>query len=138
MGNIYKQWTAVVNIVFTIAAVILIVTKFTDTGMLGRTVMVVMVLLFPVIQPLAVLIMSVRQAGTIKVDTTLSISDRGFGIQVLDHRQLIQWKDFKAVIKRPGMLVMMPDEKHAYLIPDRVTRESKEALYQAVLERIRK
>lgn len=132
MSNVYHQWTAVVNIVFTIAAFVLAVAKFAGAHPFMKAVMVLLCLLFPVIQPLAIYLKARSQALRIRVDTTLVISDEGFGIQVKEHRQLIRWKDFKGIIKRWGLLVLMPDEVHAYLLPDRVTGDNKESVFQAV------
>ena len=98
--------------------------------------MIMLILLFPVLQPLAVYGKSLRQAGSIKVDTTLNISPSGFDIIVKDHRQHILWKDFKAILRRSSLTVLMPDERHAYLLPDRITGERREALQKYVQEMI--
>ena len=121
MGNIYHQWTAVVNIVFTIAALILVVARFRDAHPVLQALMLMALFLFPVIQPLVIFSRAYAQARAVTVDTTLIMEDDAFTIRVKSHTQRIPWRDFAGVIARPGLIVLMPDEIHAYLLPDRVT-----------------
>ena len=76
--------------------------------------------------------MARKQALAIRVDTTLTIDDGGFGIRVNAHRQRILWKDFKGVTRRWSLTVLMPDEVHAYLLPDRVTGDAREQVFRDV------
>ena len=128
MSNIYHQWTAVVNIVFTFAVLALIIARFRDASSVFQALMILALLIFPVFQPLAIYLRSRKQALAITVDTTLTFDEGGFGIRVRDHRQRILWKDFHGALLRADLIVLMPDEIHAYLLPDRVTGEKKESL----------
>lgn len=130
MSNIYHQWTAVVNIVFTLAALVLIIARWRGAHPILQGLMALAFLLFPALQPLAVYLRSRRQAAAIREDTTLTIEDGGFGIRVRAHRQKILWKDFHGAMSRAGLIVLMPDEIHAYLLPDRVTGGDREKLVQ--------
>ena len=132
MSNIYHQWTAIVNIIFTMAAIALVIARFAEASAFLRGLMIFPCLIFPVFQPLALYLRARKQALAIRVDTTLTMDDTGFGIRVKDHRQLILWKDFKGVLKRWDLLVFMPDETHAYLLPGRVSGTDKENLYSDV------
>ena len=85
-------------------------------------------------QPLFTYFGAIRDAQSIKVDTTVSFDTRGMLIRVLEHRQNISWKNFVPdekgkgmVILRKPMLVVIPDQLHAYLIPNRAfgTEEKK-------------
>ena len=128
MSNIYHQWTAVINVVFTAAALALIIARWGSAQAFFRGLMILALLIFPLFQPLAIYLRSRKQALAIKVDTTLSFDEGGFGIQVKAHHQRILWKDFHGVICRADLIVLMPDEVHAYLLPDRVTGERKQEL----------
>ena len=91
--------------------------------------MVLAFLLFPVIQPLVMLLRGKRSADAIREDTTLILTEKGLEIRVLDHRQEIPWKKFLPVVRRPGLTVLRPDRTHAYFLPDRVTgKEAQEVL----------
>ena len=130
MGNIYHQWTAVVGIVFTLAALALIIARWQGAHPILKGLMLLAFLLFPAGQPLAVYLRSRRQAGAIREDTTLVFEESGFGIRVRSHRQKILWKDFHGATSRSGLIILMPDEIHAYLLPDRVTGEDRRLLVE--------
>ena len=135
MGNVYSQWTAVVNVVFTGALIGLTVSRWGSSGPLFRAVMVFGMLLFPVLQPLALYLRSVKSAEGIRPETTLRFDDSAMEIIVNEHRQRIPWKNFSAPVRRPGLVVIGPDGMHLYLLPDRVTGEQKEAVQAFLTEK---
>lgn len=127
--NTYRSWMAVINAVFTAAMIALAVSRFSETNLLGKVLIVLGILVFPVIQPLAMALAAAREAKRIPVDTTVSFDDAGMHIQVQDHRQTVRWHDFHYVQKRPKMLLAVPDGQHAYLLPNRILGQDKEPLY---------
>ncbi|MCR4763245.1 MAG: hypothetical protein K5696_06925 [Lachnospiraceae bacterium] len=138
MSNIYHQWTAVVNVVFTAAALVLIAVRFSGAQPVLQALMLLMASAFPVIQPIAIWLQAGKQAKAIQVDTTLTMDDSGFGIRVKNHRQLILWRDFTGVRRRFDLTVLLPDENHAYLLPDRVTGAEREQMLRDVREAMEK
>ncbi len=138
MGNTYSQWTGIVNVIFTAAFIALAVSRWTDTNILGKILMVLAVMIFPVFQPLAIFLRSLRQAGAIKPETKLSFGEKGIGITVEAHHQDIGWEKAQLPVKRPGLLVVFPDSQHAYLVPDRVTGEEKQELERYIIAHIKK
>lgn len=139
MENVYRNWIGFVEILFTVIFLILIIFKWNDTNAVGKTLLVVFTLLFPVIQPLCIYIAARRDVSAInKEDTTLTFEDTGLHIQVKDHKQFIMWRDFYPIIKRPAMLVVTPDGIHAYLLTNRILKDKKQEVYDYCMERIRK
>ena len=134
-SNLYRQWTVIVNIVFTAAFAALIYAKWSDTNLLGHILMIVGLLMFPVIQPAAVYIASWLEARKIPYETELTFDEKGMGIQVKEHRQFIRWPDFHGAKMRRGYLMVIPDGNHAYLLPDRVLEDRKQELYEYILAR---
>ena len=68
-------------------------------------------------------------------------------IKVLQHVQRIPWKSFipdekggGMVIQRRSMLVVVPDQMHAYLLPNRAlgTDDEKKRLYAFMTEQLKK
>ena len=94
MGNIYSSPRALVNVIFTVAIIVLIAAKWTGTNWLGHLIMVVMLLIFPVFQPLFSYFASIRDAVSIRVDTTLTFDEDGMKIHVYKHSQHIRWRGF--------------------------------------------
>lgn len=136
MGNIYSSPRALVNVIFTVAIIVLIAAKWTGTNWLGHLIMVVMLLIFPVFQPLFSYFASIRDAVSIRVDTTLTFDEDGMKIHVYKHSQHIRWRDFYSVRKRRSMLLVIPDGMHAYLLTNRILGSEKDELYNALTEQI--
>ncbi len=134
MSNIYSQWTAIVNIIFTVAMIILLIARWNQSGDAFRILMILGVMLFPVIQPLFIMMRSARQAESITEETSLEFDNSGMMIQVRNHKQQINWDDFNGVIKRPGTLIVMPDGKHAYILTNRVVHDEMNDLYEFIKE----
>lgn len=147
MENYYRNWTAIVSIVFTLSILALAIAKWNATNGLGKALLVIFLLVFPVFHPLFMYFRSIRDAQMIKVETTVSFDDRGMGIRVLEHRQLIPWKSFipdergkGMVIMRKPMLIVITDQIHAYLLPNRVlgTETEKKVLYDYISAQLKK
>ena len=127
MENHYRNWTGLVSIVYTLSMLALTITKWNSTNGLGKALLLIFLLVFPLFQPLFVYFISIRDAQAIKADTTLSFDETGMEIRVLKHVQRIPWKSFVPdekgggmVIQRRSMLVVVPDQMHAYLLTNRV------------------
>ena len=133
MENYYRNWTALVSVVFTLSILVLTLAKWNATNGLGKALMVIFLLVFPVFQPLYIYLISIRDAQAVQVDTTLSFDTTGMEIKVQKHLQRIPWKSFVPdekgggmVINRRSMLVVVPDRVHAYLLPNRIFESDSE------------
>ena len=147
MENHYRNWTGLVSIVYTLSMLALTITKWNSTNGLGKALLLIFLLVFPLFQPLFVYFISIRDAQAIKADTTLSFDETGMEIKVLKHVQRIPWKSFVPdekgggmVIQRRSMLVVVPDQMHAYLLTNRVlgTDDEKKRLYAFMTEQLKK
>lgn len=132
MSNIYSQWTALVNIIFTAAMVILIAARWGETHIFFKGIMIFGLILFPVIQPLAIYFKSSAQAESITDETRLVFDDAGMHISVRDHGQLIRWNEYKTAINRPFILISIPDGRHAYILTDRILKGQRKELYNYI------
>lgn len=147
MENYYRNWTALVSIIFTLSILALAIAKWNATNGLGKAILIILLLVFPVIQPLYIYMISIRDAQALQVDTTLSFDGTGMEIKVQKHLQRIPWKSFVPdekgggmVICRKSMLVVVPDQMHAYLLPNRVFESDarKKELFDFMTEQLRK
>ena len=147
MENYYRNWTALVSIVFTLSILALTIARWNATNGLGKALMVIGLLVFPVFQPLYIYFTSIRDAQALQVDTTLSFDTSGMEIKVQKHLQRIPWKSFVPdekgggmVINRRAMLVVVPDQAHAYLIPNRVFESDarKKELFDFMTDQLHK
>ena len=147
MENYYRNWTALVSIVFTLSILALIIAKWNATNGLGKALMVIFLLVFPLFQPLYIYLISIRDAQALQVDTTLSFDETGMEIKVQKHLQRIAWKSFVPdekgggmAINRKSMLVVVPDQVHEYLIPNRVFESDakKKELFDFMTDQLHK
>ena len=147
MENYYRNWTALVSIIFTLSILALMIARWNATNGLGRALMVICLLVFPLFQPLFMYFTAIRDAQAVQVDTTLSFDTTGMEIKVQKHVQRIPWKSFVPdetgggmVINRKSMLVVVPDQIHAYLIPGRAfeSEAKKKELFDFMTEQLRK
>lgn len=147
MENHYRNWTGLVSVIYTLSLLVLTVAKWNSTNGLGKALLLIFLLVFPVIQPLCVYFISIRDAQAIKADTTLYFDEKGMEIKVIKHLQRIPWKSFVPgekgggmVINRSSMLVVIPDQIHAYLLPNRVFegKEKKAELYAFIAGQLKK
>ncbi|MBQ7428094.1 MAG: hypothetical protein IJV29_00325 [Butyrivibrio sp.] len=129
MSNIYSQWTAIVNVLFTIAMAVLIVNRWSDSSDVFRGLMLLGLSLFPVIQPLVIYLRASAMSRSITEETELSFDSAGMHIRVLGHSQLVSWKEYRATIKRRLLLILLPDKDHAYILTNRILQGQKEDLY---------
>lgn len=132
MTNIYSQWTALVNIIFTVAMAFLIANRWSDSHVFFKGIMVFAFCLFPVIQPISIYLKSARQVEGITRETELNFDEIGMHIKVQDHNQLIKWKDYKTTVNRPFVLVPIPDGEHAYILTERILKGQHRELYEFI------
>ena len=147
MENYYRNWTAIVSIVFTLSILALAIARWNATNGLGKAILIILLLVFPLFQPLFIYMTSIRDAQAVQVDTTLSFDTTGMEIKVQKHVQRILWKSFVPdekgggmAIGRKSMLVVVPDQVHAYLLPNRVFRSDaeKKELLDFMIDQLKK
>lgn len=147
MENYYRNWTAIVSIVFTLSILALAIARWNATNGLGKAILIILLLAFPLFQPLFIYMTSIRDAQAVQVDTTLSFDTTGMEIKVQKHVQRIPWKSFVPdekgggmAIGRKSMLVVVPDQVHAYLLPNRVFRSDaeKKELLDFMIDQLKK
>lgn len=147
MENYYRNWTAIVSIVFTLSILALAIARWNATNGLGKAILIILLLVFPLFQPLFIYMTSIRDAQSVQVDTTLSFDTTGMEIKVQKHVQRIPWKSFVPdekgggmAIGRKSMLVVVPDQVHAYLLPNRVFKSDaeKKELLDFMIDQLKK
>ena len=138
MNYTYGSMVGVCNILFTAGAVAVTTVYWGTAPAWQRVLMIVALLLFPVIQPLAVYGRARKQASGIKEDTTITIDAAGVLVAVGKQRSQLPWSSIKRVSKKPGMVIIFSDTTHGFVLTNRVLGKEKEDVYQYVASRIKK
>lgn len=137
MVRTYKAAIGVVNIVFTVAMILLVFRFWKTAPDILRILMIFGCLVFPVIQPLATYGMCVKQLENMPRDMELKFDDVGVHVSTGGQSELIRWNKVKNAIKRSNMIVVMSDDSHGYMLTNRVLGNEKEEFYNFLCSKIR-
>ena len=137
MKRTYKSFVGLINVIFTIAMILLTIRFWAGASDLIRTLLVMGCILFPVLQPLAVYGNSVKQLEEMPKDMELVFNDTGVRVLVGEKSELLRWNRIRNAIKRSSMIVIMSDDSHGYMLTNRVLGEQKEEFYQYLCSKIR-
>jgi hypothetical protein len=137
MVRTYKAAIGVVNIVFTVAMILLAFRFWKTAPDILRVLMIFGCLVFPVIQPLATYGMCVKQLENMPRDMELKFDDVGVHVSTGGQSELIRWNKVKNAIKRSNMIVVMSDDSHGYMLTNRVLGNEKEEFYNFLCSKIR-
>ena len=137
MARTYRSLIGLVNVIFTVAMILLTLRFWPTTSDLLRVFMILGCILFPVVQPLAIYGNSVKQLEDLPKDMELLFNDGGLRVFVGDKSELIRWSRIRNAIKRSNMIVVMSDDSHGYMLTNRVLGDQKEEFYEYICKKIR-
>lgn len=124
----------IVNLLFTLAAVFLIVTRWGILTMPYRALLVVCALMFTVWQPLLLYNKARKQAkfSAVKEPMMLAFGEEGLKVEQNGQEALFTWDQMGRLDKMPTMVILYMDRVHAYLLPKSVMGDREEAFYELV------
>ena len=137
MRRTYRSALGVVNVIFTIAMLLLLVRFWSTAPDILKGLMLMGVALFPIIQPLATYGMCVRQLENMPRDMNLSFDDAGVHITTGGKNQDLNWSRITNAIRQKNMIVVMSDDRHGYMITDRALGNEKEEFYNFLCGKIK-
>ena len=129
MSHTYRSMAGVVNIVFTVAMIVLIRTFGTKVHDLVEVLMFVACIWFPVLHPFFVFMGARGQAMQIPQDMELDFDDWGMHVTADMRKQHIAWRDIKSAVKQYNMIFIRSDAKHGYMLNDKMMGERKEEFW---------
>lgn len=130
MYHTYHSFIGVCNIVFGVAMFLLTFRFWNQVGDLLQTLLFLACLLIPVIQPLGVYLKAKTQTALIPQETELLFEEKGILVTLGDKNELIRWNRVKNVVRETGMIIIYTDERHGYMLTDKVLGSEKEAFYR--------
>jgi uncharacterized membrane protein len=133
MSRTYRSVAGVVNIVFTVAMLLMTVHFWNTANDFAQILLVIACLIFPVIQPLAVYGRSAKQVEDMPKGVKLLFNDAGLHITCGGENESLPWKKIKKVLKQRDMIVVMSDQTHGYMLMNRTLGDRKEEFYQYLL-----
>ena len=132
MHRTYHSFIGVCNIVFGVSTILLAFRFWNRVGDLIQSVLFLLCLMIPVVQPLGVYLRAKAQVMAIPQGTELAFKEDGIHVSLSGQYELIRWKRVKSIVKEAGMLIVFTDASHGYMLTDRVLGNEKEQFYQDV------
>ena len=100
MARTYRSLIGLVNVIFTVAMILLTIRFWPTASDLLRVLMVFGCILFPVIQPLAIYGNSVKQLEDLPKDLELLFNDGGVTVFACDKSESLAWKRIKNAMEK--------------------------------------
>ena len=124
----------IVNILFTVAALFLIITRWSVVGAGYRLLLVVCILMFTVFQPALLYSKARKQAKTPAVAQPMTLVFHDAGLRVEQNGQQVEftWDQMGRLDKTPSLIVLYMDRVHAYLLPIMALGDQETEFYEMV------
>lgn len=135
-----KGYLGIFNLLFTLAALWLLVTRWGEFDIPYRLLLLVCALMFTVWQPFLLYLKARKQArgAAVKEPVDITCSEEGMVIEQNGQRQEVSWQQVASVRRMKGQLIIYMSRIHAYLLPDRVVGEQREELWNLIREAVPK
>lgn len=140
MYHATKGTVGLFGVIFTVAALFLLVTKWAEVDTSYRILLVVCAALFPIWQPGVLYWKARKQAAlpVMQIPLTLQFDESGLTVQQKEETAVFAWDQIFRVVELPHLLVLYTDSIHAYLLPDAALGEEKEGFLAMIEEAVPK
>ncbi|MCR5508224.1 MAG: hypothetical protein K6F34_06020 [Lachnospiraceae bacterium] len=128
----YSSYMGVVNAVCIFAAIVLIVSRWRDSSDIFRTVMVLFLMLFTVIQPSLILLRAFSSLKNGRPELELTFSRAGVSILTDWKEQNVKWQEVLSIVKKPTIMIVYMTDGNGYILRNSVLKETRNDLYDFV------
>ncbi len=136
MYGTYGSMVGFVNIIFTIALILLTVKYWAQVNVMLKILLIIGVGLFTLIQPFLVYLKAKKQVQKIPDQIELSFNDQGVHINSEKEASHLEWKSIKGITKKPGMLILIASSRHGFILTDDVLGAQKDEFLKYVQSKI--
>ncbi len=133
MTGIYRSFVGVINIVFTAAMAALAIRFMGRVDPVFEGMIVFGLSVFPVLHPIAIYGMSIKQTEHMPKDVELSFDRKGMRVRDGAMTERIPYTKVTRLQKRNNMIIIMTDGSHGYMLTNRVLGDKKDALYNDLI-----
>lgn len=118
------------NVLFTVAALFLLLTRWSVLASGQRLLLVICALIFTVWQPLLLLNKAKKQAKqpAMQIPMLLTFGSEGLRVDQNQQNVTFTWEQMGRMERTSSMVILYMDHVHAYLLPKRVMGEKEEDL----------
>ena len=136
--SMYRSMLGVINVIFTVSMILVTVRFWGDAGWTYRVPMLLGILAFPLLQPIAIYLRSRRIVSRLPQDLEMNIGPRGISIQGQNDSTFLAYSDLAAVKLVAGIIVIQTEGRRGYTLNRRVLGGKTQEVYDLLRKRIHK
>lgn len=135
-----KGYLGIFNLLFTLASLYLLVVRWSEVGVFYRLLLLMCVLMFTVWQPGLLFLKAMKQAGNdrLKEPMDMTFTREGFRVVQGEQSMDVDWNQVTKISRIKGEYILYMSSVRAYLVPDQVLGEKKEAFVKFLREMVAK
>lgn len=130
----YSSYLAMINIICIVSSFILIFSLWNTSGLVFKTILIVFVSLFLVIQPLGAYYRAWRSLKDNTDVIDLVFDEDGLRIQVNDKVERKSWKEILFTVK-PTLVAVYVSSTNGYVLTNRILKETRKDFISFAKER---
>lgn len=136
MYHAHKGYLGIFNLLFTLAALYLLVVTWNQNTVAQRLLLVFCAMVFTVIQPGQLYLKAKKQASlaVMKEPVSYQFAVEGISIEQGGQGQDLTWDQMGRVEAAKGLVIIYMDRVHAYLITDAAMGAQKEGFFKLLQE----
>lgn len=138
MYGIYRSTVGLVNVIFTVAMIVLAVRYFQDANWIYRILMILGLSLFTVIQPVVIYSRAKKQLSGMSRDMEIGFDDYGVHVRSDKEKSSIKWKNIKGIAKQPTLVIVYSSATHGFILTNKVLGKEREAFYRYVISKLKR
>ncbi len=138
MYGIYRSTVGLVNVIFTVAMIVLAVRYFQDANWIYRILMILGLSLFTVIQPIVIYSRAKKQLSGMSRDMEIGFDDYGVHVRSDKEKSSIKWKNIKGIAKQPTLVIVYSSTTHGFILTNKVLGKEREAFYRYVISKLKR
>lgn len=128
MYHCNKGYQGMFNLLFTLASLYLLVTRWGETSASHRLLLLLCATMFTAWQPGILFLKALKQAGSerLRVAMDMAFDSRGFAVSQGEQSMEVAWEEVSRVARIPGLYILYMSSIRAYLLTDRALGGSRE------------
>lgn len=132
MYHAYRGMSGIFAVIFTVAAFVLVIARWSVMMDFQKILVVVCLLLFTIYQPGMLYVKAKKQAKTpfMQAPMYLTFNDDGLLVQQSEQEISFTWDQIGRVDRKKTMAIIYMDRVHAYLLPNSILGDQKEAFFE--------
>ncbi len=138
MRRIYHSYSCIINIVFTAAALALLLRFWNESGSAVRFCLVMLVIVFPVIQPLAIYGNCAKQLENVPKNMALIFKEDGLHIESGEKKDYVPWAKIANATKDKDKITVICKDGFGYILLNRALGDLKEEFFSFLCNRVKK